>query len=280
MSTQYRSGYDEAGGPMRPQISFPTPTPVVKKLLLFTTIAFVIQYIIGWRPAGEAWVVDALGLSPRIWGEFLPFVPVWQVFSYGFLHGGAGHLLSNLLLLYFFGTMLEEILGGERFLVVYLTAMAAGAGLHLVAEPLFGQGAPAIGASGAALGIMVAAAVLRPNATVILLFVPVALKWVAIGIVAIDAFALLEQWRRGVQDYTAHYVHLGGAAYGFLAARRGWIWKDPIQTVRAKRAIRDEERRVTDETRMDALLGKIHDEGLNSLSRGEKEFLKRMSKRR
>jgi hypothetical protein len=47
-----------------------------------------------------------------------------------------------------------------------------------------------------------------------------------------------------------------------------------------RRAISQEERRISDDQRVDQLLQKINQEGLNSLSRREKDFLKRASARR
>ena len=80
--------------------------------------------------------------------------------------------------------------------------------------------------------------------------------------------------------FTAHWVHVGGALFGGLAARYGLIWKDPIQGFEERRSVKAEQKRVGDEAKMDELLSKIHDEGINSLSRAERDFLKRMSKRR
>ena len=77
-----------------------------------------------------------------------------------------------------------------------------------------------------------------------------------------------------------YLVHLVGATYGFFAVKRGWIWKDPIQRVQVRRAIADEEKRQSEAQRMDALLEKIHKEGINSLDRREREFLKRVSSKR
>ena len=79
---------------------------------------------------------------------------------------------------------------------------------------------------------------------------------------------------------TAYLVHLVGAAYGYLAVKKGWIWIDPIQRVQVKRAIADEEKRQSEAQQMDQLLEKIHKDGINSLSKREKDFLKRTSTKR
>ena len=83
--------------------------------------------------------------------------------------------------------------------------------------------------------------------------------------------------RPGMGDGVAHLVHLGGAAYGFVAVKRGLVWRDPVQRLLVRRAIAAEEKRQTEQHRVDDLLQKIHREGLNSLSRSERAFLKRVS---
>ena len=281
MSAAQRSPYDSYGDGPQYRFAVPALTPMVKRLLVITSLAFALQYLVSFGEAGELWVNAYLGLAPLSWAQLFPIVPFWQLLTYGFLHDthSLGHIAYNLLILYFFGTMLEGIVGSRRFLVVYLSAMLSGAVLHMLFGLFFGETKPAIGASGAVLGVMIATAVLQPNAQVILLFVPVKLKWLAIGLVTLDVYGLVEGWRTGESPYVAHFVHIGGAAYGFLAARRGWIWRDPIRALQTKRAVAQEQRRSQDEGRMDDLLARIHKEGLNTLSRREKDFLKRMSRR-
>lgn len=129
------------------------------------------------------------------------------------------------------------------------------------------------------MGILIMAAVLRPHTRVLLIFIPVTLKWLVIGLVAIDVYGLLQDLK-GNGGNIAHWVHLGGAAFGFLAARKGWIWLDPIEKWQSLLVARQAEREQNDELRMDDLLDKIHREGMNSLSRREKAFLKKVSSRR
>ena len=130
------------------------------------------------------------------------------------------------------------------------------------------------------MGVVVAAATLRPKAQVLLLFIPMTLGIMAIGIVAIDLFQGVAAWKNGINDGVAHSVHLGGAAWGFLAVKAGIIWRDPIEGLRARKAMRAEEQRRGADQRMDDLLAKIHREGMGSLSRAERDFLQSRSKRK
>lgn len=80
---------------------------------------------------------------------------------------------------------------------------------------------PAVGASGAIYGILVAFAIQFPDAKLALIFfpVPIAAKYFIPILIASDLFF-------GVTKYSvgniAHFAHIGGAIIGFLIA---WYWK-------------------------------------------------------
>lgn len=274
---------EEPASHAMPQFSLPRFTPAVKWLLIANLAVFALQFAVFLAVSLPTYgdVLGVLSLDADEWKSGFPLVPVWQLVTYGFLHdvGGAGHILPNLLILYFFGTMFESIIGTRRFLIHYFAAMLVGALFHLAVGFAGWTHAGAIGASGACMGIMLAVACLRPNQSVLVLFIPVLLKWLALAIVVIELMgAMLEL--KGHSDGTAHFVHLGGVVYGVLAVRLGWVYKDPVETFERKRAVRDMVRASDDEARMDQLLDKIHRQGMSSLSGSEKDFLKRMSSRR
>lgn len=262
------------------QYSMPRLLPATKLLLLINVgvfLAFWLTARVLGITAAEIVHRDVLALAPQTWRDWFPFVPIWQVVTYGFLHdlGTLFHLLWNMLMLYFFGTLLEGIIGSRRFLVTYLAAQVLGGVVQLAVNLAAGQVFYTVGASGAVLAVVVAAAVLRPNATVLFLFIPITLKVMAMIMVGVDVFALLGR----STGSTAVVVHLTGAAYGFLAAKKGWLWKDPIETLEERRDERHKQREVADEARLDELLKRIHDQGMSSLSKSEREFLRRVSTR-
>lgn len=263
------------------QFAWPRLMPVCKRLILANVIVFAAFVLLGFDRAAQHEAVRYLGLSPATWRDWFPLLPVWQLVTYGFLHEptGLGHIFFNMLTLYFFGGMVEQDVGGRRFGTHYLIALALSGLAHVALMPLFGMYNPAIGASGACLAMTVAAATMRPNQTVIFLVFPVPLKWVAIALVAGNAFQVINQLQGGPGSGEAIYVHLAGALYGFLAVRRRWLLWDPLTTFERKQAVATEERRISDEARMDQLLARIKREGLGSLSGAEREFLKRQSER-
>ncbi len=85
---------------------------------------------------------------------------------------------------------------------------------------------PAVGASGAIYGLLVAFAFMYPNAELALMFIPVPIKakYFVPGILAVDLFlglrgdSLFGSGGTGV----AHFAHLGGALIGFIMM---WYWK-------------------------------------------------------
>jgi membrane associated rhomboid family serine protease len=279
--------YEDDPAATRMQLSIPRMTPVVRLLLIVNAAAFAVQVLVYLTDTGPGSprlsdAISWLGLAPDRWSGSFPLVPVWQLLTYGVLHsvGEPTHILYNMLMLYFFGTMLEERLGRRRFLLTYVSAQVVG-GLCFLAPLLFGvhTHAPAIGASGAVFGVMVALATLYPRQTVYMIIVPIQLKWMAIFFVGLEAYLALISFMAG-SDGVAHLVHLGGAAYGFLAVRTGLIEKDPVEILERRRAVAQVERAADDEARMDRLLDKIHKDGMGSLTRAEKDFLKRMSSKR
>lgn len=263
-------------------LALPTWTPAVKALILVNGGIYLASLLLHLIP-GEGFLrilLDVFGLDPRAWWEWFPFLPIWQLVTYGFLHGIQPlHVLWNMLLLFFFGTMLEGILGTRRFLTVYGACLVAGGSMHLLLSLHPALRSNAIGASGAVLGVLAALATLRPHTRVIVLFIPLTLKVLAIGIFALDFIALLLQ-TKGAGTGTAHGVHVGGFLFGFLAARQRWIWRDPLADLERRVARSREQRRNADEERMDQLLAKIHREGMSSLTRAERNFLRRVSERR
>src|SRR5437588_6034877 len=81
----------------------------------------------------------------------------WRLITAAFLHYGPFHLLTNMLALYWFGSLLEQRIGSGRFLMLYLVSGLAGSAGALVWSPLV----PTVGASGAIFGILGAGLVLE-----------------------------------------------------------------------------------------------------------------------
>ena len=121
--------------------------------------------------------------------------------TFQFLHAGGWHLAVNLIGLYFFGPMVEAYWGRRRFLVFYLTCGVAGAVGYLLmwawsnATPMqliVNSYVPLMGASAGLFGILIAAARIAPDSSVLVYgFIPMKLKamaWVMLAIAVWTVF--------------------------------------------------------------------------------------------
>jgi membrane associated rhomboid family serine protease len=82
---------------------------------------------------------------------------------------------------------------------------------------------PAVGASGAIYGVLVAFGILFPNAKLAIIFfpVPIAAKYFIPILIALDLFSGVT----GISIFgggVAHFAHVGGALIGFLLM---WYWR-------------------------------------------------------
>jgi membrane associated rhomboid family serine protease len=127
----------------------------------------------------------------------------WTILTSLFLHAGIGHILANMITLYFFGRYLCALVGGKKFLIVYLIGGILGNVLYiLLAPPL----SIVIGASGAVFTVGGVLAIMRPKLRVLVFPIPVPLPLWA---VVIGGF-LIVSFFPGV----AWQAHLGGLAFG------------------------------------------------------------------
>lgn len=151
------------------------------------------------------------------WAQ-VPSFHLWQLITYGFLHGNFSHLFMNLFALWMFGGAIERYWGWRRFTVYYFVCLV-GAGLvqltvmhwHVQAG---GQPYPTLGASGAVFGLLLAFGMMFPNERIMLLFPPIPLKakWLVIGYGALELFFGVA----GIASNIAHFAHVGGMFFGFL----------------------------------------------------------------
>ena len=74
----------------------------------------------------------------------------WRLLTSAFLHANLIHLFLNMLMLWWFGSALEALLGRGRFLGLYVVSALAGSAGALVLSPR----AFTVGASGAVFGIL------------------------------------------------------------------------------------------------------------------------------
>ena len=189
----------------------PSPLPPATRALLLLNIAlFAAQALTGqmlvrpfalWPPA-----------SPMYPGA--PTFEIWQLLTYGFLHGSLTHLFFNMFALWMFGAEIERLLGTRHFVIYYLACVVGAAVAQLVVVSNMDMPpVPTVGASGGVFGLLLAFGMAFPQRRIMLLFPPIPMPaWVFVTL-----YGLLELYLgvTGSGQGVAHFAHLGGMAAGY-----------------------------------------------------------------
>ena len=201
--------------------SFSQFPPVVKNLLIINGLFFLAQLV---GPT-DMFLTRWFALWPVTSGLF----QVWQLISYGFLHGGFWHIGMNMFALWMFGTQIENTWGSKRFALFYFVCVA-GAGMVQLLVSLIGGGIyPTVGASGGVFGVLLAFGMLFPNQMIVLLFPPIPMK-AKYFVVLFGVLELVSAFS-GSQPGVANWAHLGGMAFGFFLIQY-WRGRLPLRSER------------------------------------------------
>ena len=181
-------------------------TPVTLILLLINTLVSVYALFF------DVSLVDRLAFKPR---QILQQGEYQRLITGGFVHVGLGHLLFNMITLYFFGPWMELILGPGKFLLLYFGAELAAHGLALYFHRN-NSDYSAVGASGAISGVLFAFCLFRPFELIYVFF---AIPMWAIVFAVLYVVGSVYAMRHGQQEVRggiAHEAHLGGALGGVV----------------------------------------------------------------
>ncbi len=229
----------------------------------------------------------------------------WTLLTYMFMHDRVFHLLGNLLWLWGFGFIFQDLAGGKRIVPVFLTGGFAGGVVFVLAFNLI-PGLKGIlpvatleGASAGIMAIALAATTLAPGYRLFPMIAGGIPLWVLTLVFVIIDFASITSQNAG-----GHLSHLAGAVAGFAfayALKKGYDaskWYITLSekinglfspAVTEKSKAKDEffyntggvtpfkrHPNVT-QSRIDEILDKINQKGFRSLTEEEKEILKRAS---
>ncbi len=229
----------------------------------------------------------------------------WTIVTYFFTHEGFLHIIFNMLFLFWFGRIIQEFLGQNKVIALYVLGGLAGGLFYILIYNIIPfyqgrvEGSLMLGASAGVYAIVVGAATFMPNYTFFLLFLgPIKIKYIAI-------FYVLLSFSQSIgSNAGGELAHLAGAGVGFLYITQlnqgndlgNWIiqfikWvksffvhKPKIkvthrnktqQKANAKRTVNVE----ADQDEIDAILDKISQSGYESLSKDEKQKLFNASKK-
>jgi len=224
--------------------------PVTLNLLIINILLYLIKVV--FISKYDIDISEYLGLRYFLSSEF----QWYQLITYMFVHGNEMHLFFNMFALWMFGPLLEDLLGGKKFLGYYVLCGLSAALTQYVFYYFHIEGDVhrlkdiytsimqiddvvvrenylkewqlrmdeiyssmiIIGASGAIYGLLAAYGVLFPNSYFYIYFImPIKAKWFVI-------FYGLIELLTGIflEDNVAHFAHLGGMIVGIAVI---WIWK-------------------------------------------------------
>jgi len=255
------SGYGWGGG--IPRIGLPRLTQMVKYLLMINIAVFFLQMML----PGRLEMVFALFSGPA-----MVVAQIWRLITFQFLHASLGHLFMNMLALYFLGPTLEGNWGSKRFLYFYLICGAVGGLVFLIGSQISSFfGGVLVGASGGILGLLVACAILFPHFVVFIFIFPVPIRLAAVGFTLFYVLNVISKGYNAGGDL----CHLGGMATAFA-----WIMgRGYVSGLQRKFGAGSSGRKREQEARLqyevDRILAKVHEEGIQSLSRREKHILQK-----
>ncbi len=180
------------------------------------TVIFALLVANGLFFAAQQLQFEFLLYNFALWpaGSPRPEFHVWQLLSYGFLHGNLNHIFFNMFGLWMFGRDIERMMGAKRFLIYYLTCVIGAGIVQLIVAGTQGGIYPTIGASGGVFGILLAFAMAFPNRVIMLLFPPIPMK----AKYFVLMYGLLELYLglSGGAPGVANFAHLGGMFFGFV----------------------------------------------------------------
>jgi membrane associated rhomboid family serine protease len=231
----------------------------------------------------------------------------WTLITHMFVHDTSSiwHILGNMLWLWAFGNILQDLSGNKKLVPLYLYGGFAGAVAYALAFnfiPALKVALPeaqAVGASAAVMSIAIGATTLAPGYRIFPMLNGGIPLWVITVIYLIIDIATIPLSNPG-----GHIAHLGGAAMGFLfvrALQRGKDWGEwmnnffdwvnnlfnpdkpkkgssPKTTLYYSSKVQPfKKANIITQQRIDEILDKISQKGYNSLTDDEKEMLKRAS---
>ena len=151
----------------------------------------------------------------------------WSIITSGFLHEAFGHIFWNMLMLYWFGRVVGDLIGNRFILPIYTYGVIVGNIVFFIFANYtpysLGIGSYALGASAGVMAMVAAAAIIAPDYIFNLLLIgPVKLKYIALVLIVLDVISISNSNNAG-----GSFAHLGGVVFGISFATnlgRGRDW--------------------------------------------------------
>lgn len=227
----------------------------------------------------------------------------WTVLTYMFIHVGFFYTLINMVWLWVFGSILQDLSGNSKIIPVYIYGSIAGAVFFVITSYAFPQLRSQIeysfmlGGNAGIMAIALATTTLSPDYRLFKMLNGGIPLWILTVLYIIIDFT-------GTAEASQRLAHLGGGLVGFifvLSLKRGYDWSlwmnnvynwftdlfNPDKPVHQNQKIKEKvfyntggqkpfiKRPVITQQRIDEILDKINQKGYNHLSDEEKSILEK-----
>jgi len=204
-----------------------------------------------------------------------PVNQIWHLLSYGFFHYGFIALFFNMVLLFYFGSILLDFSSEKKLLILYIAGIISGGLFYELSYMFFPDmyivKSPLIGASAGVMAVMTYTALLMPHYQIKIRF----LGYFKLSHILIF-FIIFNLLQIPLGNPGGYFAHLGGLVAGFLI----FMWDKYFEKKENNSSLYDiQQPQKRRKNRIDDILDKINRSGYESLSKEEKEELFRQSKK-
>lgn len=178
---------------------------------MLTLAIIAVTCIVSFMAFNKAKLMDDLILWPPAIQRHREY---HRLVTYGLVHADFGHLLFNMLTLFFFGRLMEQFYTAELGRLGFLLFYIGGLVVSILPTYLKNRRNPnyhSLGASGAVSAVLFAFILLSPWSRIIVLIVPMPAILYAVLYVGYSIYM-----DRAGRDNINHSAHLWGAAYGVV----------------------------------------------------------------
>ena len=207
----------------------------------------------------------------------------WSIITYGFLHGSFSHIFWNMIILYYFGKILNNLFGDKLLKKLYLSGIVAGGLTYVISYNVFpvfrGVESVMIGASAGVMSVLFYLASYSPQMAIRIFFFDIKIIYIALFLFFYDIIQI------PLNNSGGHIAHIGGAIWGYyycISNNKGEDFTQSIfnifKTTKKKNTKASQNNNNFDQKKIDSILDKISDSGYDSLTKKEKEYLFKVGK--
>tara|TARA_B000000441_G_C21575556_1_gene251212 strand:+ start:16 stop:615 length:600 start_codon:yes stop_codon:yes gene_type:complete len=133
----------------------------------------------------------------------------WSIITYGFLHGSFSHIFWNMIILYYFGKILNNLFGDKFLKKLYLSGIVAGGLTYVISYNVFpvfrGVESVMIGASAGVMSVLFYLASYSPQMGIRIFFFDIKIIYIALFLFFYDIIQI------PLNNSGGHIAHIGGA---------------------------------------------------------------------